>query len=116
MSYPKSVASWFTTSGFADPAAGTFGNTPFNYLRGPGRQNWNLALFKSFLFSESRGSKLEFRAEFFNAFNHTEWNNIAGGGGSAGGDGNNTLGNPGFLQVGSTHLPRILQLSLKVLF
>ena len=34
----------------------------------------------------------EFRAEAFNVFNHTEWGNIAGDSGSAGGDGNNTLG------------------------
>ncbi|HEY1679311.1 MAG TPA: hypothetical protein VGG04_16460, partial [Candidatus Sulfotelmatobacter sp.] len=105
VSYPKSVASWFSTSGFADPAAGAFGSTPFNYLRGPGRQNWNLALFKSFLFSESRGSRLEFRAEFFNAFNHTEWNNISN---------TKTAGN--FGAITSTHDPREIQLGLKAYF
>ncbi|MGH9496460.1 MAG: carboxypeptidase regulatory-like domain-containing protein [Candidatus Sulfotelmatobacter sp.] len=105
VSYPHSVASWFTTSGFADPAAGTFGSTPFNYLRGPGRQNWNLALFKSFLFSESRGSRMEFRAEFFNAFNHTEWNNIS-----------NTFTAGNFGAITSTHDPREIQLGLKLYF
>ncbi len=80
ISYPKSVSSgvvqWFSTSGFASPTPGSFGNLPADFLRGPSRQNWNLSVFKSFLFSESRGSRLEFRAEFFNAFNHTEFNNV----------------------------------------
>ena len=105
VSYPHSVASWFTTAGFGDPAAGTFGSTPFNYLRGPGRQNWNLALFKSFLFSESRGSRMEFRAEFFNAFNHTEWNGIS-----------NTFTAGNFGAITSTHDPREIQLGLKLYF
>jgi hypothetical protein len=41
---------------------------------------------------------------------------MAAGGGAAGGDGNNVLGNPGFLQVSSAHNPRILQLGAKFLF
>ncbi len=105
VSYPHSVASWFTTSGFGDPAAGTFGSTPFNYLRGPGRQNWNLSVFKSFLFSESRGSRLEFRAEFFNAFNHTEFNSIS-----------TTFTNGDFGAITSAHDPREIQLGLKLYF
>jgi len=105
VSYPHTVNSWFTTTGFAAPAPGAFGNTPFNYLRGPGRQNWNLALFKSFVFSESRGSRLEFRAEFFNAFNHTEWNNIS-----------NTFTASNFGAITTAHDPREIQLGLKLYF
>ena len=105
VSYPHSVASWFTTGQFAAPAAGVFGSTPFNYLRGPGRQNWNLALFKSFLFSETRGSRLEFRAEFFNAFNHTEWNSIS-----------NSFSSSNFGAITSAHDPREIQLGLKAYF
>jgi Carboxypeptidase regulatory-like domain/TonB dependent receptor/TonB-dependent Receptor Plug Domain len=103
--YPKTVASWFGSSAFSPTAAGTWGNLPFNSVRGPGRQNWNLSLFKSFLFSESRGSKLEFRAEFFNAFNHTEFNNVS-----------NTFTNGDFGAVTSTHDPREIQLGLKLYF
>jgi hypothetical protein len=105
VSYPHSVSSWFTTTGFSNPAAGSFGSTPFNFLRGPGRQNWNLSLFKSFLFSESRGSRLEFRAEFFNAFNHTEWNNISTG-----------FSSSNFGAITSAHDPREIQLGLKAYF
>jgi hypothetical protein len=100
------VAQWFDpSSGFATPAAGAFGNVPRNSLIGPSRQNWNLAMFKSFLFSESRGSRLEFRAEFFNAFNHTEFSGV-----------NTTFLGGGFGQVNSAHDPREIQLGLKLYF
>ena len=97
--------SWFTKSAFAVPAPGTFGSLPRNYLRGPGRDNWNLSLFKSFVFSEDRGSKLEFRAEFFNAFNHTEFNNVS-----------TTFSSGNFGAVTSAHDPREIQLGLKLYF
>ncbi|HME36953.1 MAG TPA: TonB-dependent receptor [Candidatus Sulfotelmatobacter sp.] len=103
--YPKTVASWFGTSAFSPTVAGTWGNESFNGLRGPGRENWNLSLFKSFLFSESRGSKLEFRAEFFNAFNHTEFNNIS-----------TTYSSGNFGAITSAHDPREIQLGLKLYF
>ena len=46
-----------------------------------GNDNWNLALFKNFLLSESRGSNLQFRAEFFNVWNHTQFlGDVANGG------------------------------------
>jgi len=105
VSYPKTAASWFNGSVFSPTAAGQWGNTPFDFLRGPGRQNWNLALFKSFLFSESRGSRLEFRAEFFNAFNHTEFNNV-----------DSQLSDGNFGAVTSAHDPREIQLGLKLYF
>jgi 3D (Asp-Asp-Asp) domain-containing protein len=49
-------------------------------LEGPGRHNWNLSLFKNFVLSEKRGSKLELRAESFNIFNHTQFqgSNVGG--------------------------------------
>ncbi len=103
--YPKTVKSWFDKSAFSPTAAGTFGNLGFNSIRGPGRQNWNLSLFKAFVFSETRGSKLEFRAEFFNAFNHTEFNNVS-----------NTFTNGDFGAVTSAHDPREIQLGLKLYF
>ena len=105
VSYPKTVANWFSGSPFAPTAAGTWGNEPFNDLRGPARQNWNLALFKTFLFSESRGSRMEFRAEFFNAFNHTEFNSIS-----------TTFSSGNFGAITSAHDPREIQLGLKLYF
>ncbi|HKV81826.1 MAG TPA: hypothetical protein VJP02_27005, partial [Candidatus Sulfotelmatobacter sp.] len=105
VSYPKTAKSWFSSSAFSPTVAGTWGNLPFNSIRGPGRQNWNLALFKSFLFSESRGSRLEFRAELFNTFNHTEFNDVS-----------RTFTNSDFGAVTSAHDPREIQLGLKLYF
>ena len=51
--------------GTAAPAPGTWGNLGFNAIRGPGRDNWNISLFKSFIISEPRGSRVEFRADGF---------------------------------------------------
>jgi hypothetical protein len=63
---PHTVGEWFDTSVFSTPAANTFGNAPRNSVRGPGRDNWSLSLFKNFAISQERGSNLQFRAEFFN--------------------------------------------------
>ena len=46
----------------------TFGNSGRNNVRGPGFQNWDLSIFKMFPVSEHK--RFEFRAEFFNIWNH----------------------------------------------
>ncbi len=42
-----------------------------NTIRSIGLNNWNLSVFKNFKFDESR--ELQFRAEFYNAFNHRQY-------------------------------------------
>jgi hypothetical protein len=105
---------FYNPNAFAAPRGLTFGDVGRNILRNPRRTNFDMALFKHFRITEAVG--FEFRAEAFNVFNHAEWGNMYGGGGSAPGDTNNVFGNPGFLQVTSTHLPRILQLGAKLIF
>ncbi len=105
VSYPHTVAEWFSTSAFVNPAIGAFGDSGHNSLRGPGRDNWNLSLFKSFLLSESRGSRFELRVETFNTWNHTELNQVS-----------NQLGSSNFGQVTSAFDPRIFQLGGKLYF
>jgi hypothetical protein len=105
VSYPHSVAEWFDTSAFVDPAVGSFGDAGHNSLRGPGRDNWNISLFKSFAISEARGSRLELRVESFNTWNHTEFNQVSNG-----------LGASNFGQVTSAFDPRIFQIGLKLYF
>jgi hypothetical protein len=90
---------------FSPPAIGSFGNLGHNALRGPGRNNWNLSLFKSFVFSETRGSRLELRLETFNTWNHTQFNNVS-----------RNLGSSNFGQFTSAFDPRILQLGGKIYF
>lgn len=61
---------WFNTSVFSRiDVNGNYGNMPRNILRGPGLNNWDLGVTKRFPISEHAGV-VEFRAEFFNAFNH----------------------------------------------
>ncbi|HTT17922.1 MAG TPA: TonB-dependent receptor [Candidatus Sulfotelmatobacter sp.] len=67
---PHTKAQWVSPAGFSAPALGAWGNLPYDYLRGPGLQIWNLSLFKNFVFSEARGSQFELRLETFNSFNH----------------------------------------------
>ena len=99
---------------FALPRGLTFGDAGRNILNNPNRLNFDWALFKHFKIREQMG--FEFRAEAFNVFNHTEWGNIAGDSGSAGGEGNNTIGTDSFLRASSVHNARIMQLGLKFSF
>ncbi len=60
---------WLNTAEFAQPAAYTYGNEGRNDLTGPAYKNLDFNAAKQFpLFREAN---LEFRAELFNAFNHT---------------------------------------------
>lgn len=63
----------FDINAFRMPTPGVPGNAGRNIIRGPGINNWDLAIFKNFQFTES--IQLQFRAEAFNAFNHTQLNN-----------------------------------------
>jgi hypothetical protein len=124
----------FNPSAFAAPTGLTFGTSTRNILTNPRRTNFDMALLKHFAITESK--YLEFRAEAFNVFNHTEWGYIGGDSGSAasasvGNNGANEIGcygagnNAGdptctsgatFLHPVSAHNARILQLALKFIF
>jgi hypothetical protein len=60
---------------FAVPALGTFGNCAPRAFHGPGIQNVDFSLFKDFVITER--VRVEFRSEFFNLFNHANFNNPA---------------------------------------
>lgn len=121
LSYPKTKVAgstgqvtgiqWLNPSVFSNPAPGTWGNFGFDGARGPGRDNWNLALFKNFVISEARGSSFQFRAESFNTWNHTQF----GGAGQNGGFSNN-FGASNFGQMTSAFDPRVFQLGAKLIF
>jgi hypothetical protein len=65
------VERWFNTEAFALPAAFTYGNAPrtMSSLRSPGINNWDMAIQKWWNWQEKL--RMQFRAEMFNAFNHT---------------------------------------------
>lgn len=71
---PHITNSWVNNTCFALPAQGTYGNAGRNILRGPGYFDTNLSLLKDFRITESR--YLQFRAEFFNTFNHPNFTGI----------------------------------------
>jgi len=60
-------------SAFQLPAQYTYGNTPRNFLRGPGLVNMDFSLFKNFAVTER--FKVQFRWENFNTFNHPNFGN-----------------------------------------
>ena len=108
---PHTVNQWFDTSIYTAPAAGTWGNTPRNFDSGPRpRQLESLAL-QEFLFNQERGSNLQFRAEFFNVWNHTQFI-----GNSALNGISRNLGASDFGKVTGAYDPRTIQLALKLSF
>ena len=64
----RSINNWFDTSCFPLPTGYAFGNSGKNVLLGPGGVTSDTALRKMFAITEHQA--LEFRAEFFNVFNH----------------------------------------------
>jgi hypothetical protein len=65
----KTVAEWVNPAAFANPA-GKFGTAPRNLLRGPGTWQVDLGAGKKFPMWEHW--QLQFRAEFYNVFNHPQ--------------------------------------------
>jgi hypothetical protein len=94
---------WFGIGPFSQPAAGYYGNVGNGTLRGPGLVNFNMAAYKTFGLFE--GVNLQFRAEFFNVFNHTNPN-----------DPSASLGNGNFGMITSYKDPRVGELAMKFNF
>ena len=109
---------WFNTAAFVMPNLpnGTTvdpGNASVYPIRGPGQNNWDITFVKRFpLKSESRS--LQFRAELYNAFNHTQFqavDNSAVFDATTGAEVNGEFG-----QVVATRQPRVIQLSVRLDF
>jgi len=82
---------------------GQLGTANRQFFHGPGLNQWNIAILKNLLLTESK--TLQFRVEFFNAFNHAQFTNPTG----------NIL-NGAFGIVTSARDPRIGQLGIKFNF
>ena len=108
---------WLNTSMFAMPALGTYGNSGKGNWRGPSLWDADSGLIKNFVpMTSHENFSFQFRAEFFNLFNHPQWS-----------DPNVTLANTSFGTVTSTvgtaagdvaqtADSRIIQLALKMFF
>jgi hypothetical protein len=97
---------WFKTSCFSAPATGVFGDTArtIGGLYGPSQLNFDTSLFKVFTVTER--FKLQFRSEFFNIFNHTQFAIP-----------NTAFGNGNFGKITATiNSSRQVQFALKLVF
>jgi hypothetical protein len=110
------VAYWFNPNAFAPPADGTFGNSGRAPFRQPARHQWDFTLSKNFYPTSTL--RFQFRADFINAFNNTQWLATPLADGI---DNTCTIStvtcnpvNDRFGQLLSTRNPREIQLGLKV--
>jgi hypothetical protein len=110
----------FNPGAFTAPRGLTFGDSGRNFLRNPNRTNFDMSLFKHFAIKENVA--VEFRAEAYNVFNHTQLGYINGDGGSGASNsatlnsGTSSTDSSNFLQILAAHNPRILQLGAKFIF
>lgn len=110
-----STQQWFNAAAYVNPTTvvngvsnatlyyGYYGNAQNGTIRGPGQEIWNLSLFKDFHIWES--NVVEFRAEAFNLFNHTNPQNP-----------NVTIANANMNKITGAYDPRIMELALRYKF
>ena len=102
----------FDTSVFQRTPLRGFGNAGIGLLRGPGVNNWDINISKRIpLYSETRF--IQFRTELFNAWNHTQFSGLYT---SARFDATGKQVDANFGAYSAARTPRIIQLSLKVVF
>ncbi|HXW91663.1 MAG TPA: carboxypeptidase regulatory-like domain-containing protein [Terriglobales bacterium] len=127
---PQSVGPQLLNSAaFVAPRGLTFGDAGRNFLNNPSRLNFDIAMLKHFKITE--GSTLEFRAEVFNIFNHTQFriydpnlgnqanNTISCYGDQSAGysaGASNCLAGSSFLHPVDAHRARTMQFGLKYAF
>ena len=109
---PCIPGTFFNTCAYADPNPGSFGNVGRNTIQGPGNRVWDFSLFKFFKLTER--SNLEFRAEFFNVLNHTNF--LFAKPGPQNGNPATVLGDPHFGLLTASRDPRQIQLAMKFSF
>jgi hypothetical protein len=95
---------WFDAGCFPVPPVGYFGNSGGTVVYGPGLNNWDLAVTKPVRLAE--WISLVFRAEFFNSWNHAQFQQPDGNAG----DGAN------FGRISAARTPRLIQFATKVVW
>ena len=112
---PCVPGTYFNTCAFGIGTPGTFGNVGRNTIQGPGYEIWDFSIFKSFAIKERQ--QLQFRADFFNLFNH--FNPLFARSGPQNAN-NATVFNPSnpglFGVITAARSPRQIQLAIKYSF
>jgi hypothetical protein len=101
------LTEWFNTSCFTPAPVGELGNAPRAPVNGPDFVNTDFSAIKNFPLSYRERMNLQFRAEFFNLFNHAQFGLPTAdiNAGSQFGVINSTVNNP-----------RVIQFALKLAF
>jgi hypothetical protein len=105
-SLPAKGRPLYNCTAYRQPQGLAFGNSGRNSLSQPYRTNIDMAVYK--LFHPTERVDVQFRAEAFNVFNHTQWWGV-----------NNFEAPPGtttFFYPNYAHKPRILQFALRITF
>ena len=100
---PRTNQPYFNVALFSPEALGTIGNANRRFFHGPGLENFDMAMLKNISLGESRSIQL--RAEFFNVFNHAQFQNPTG-----------NINSSSFGIVTGARDPRIGQLAVKFTF
>ena len=106
---PKTPGVWLNPNAFQritqDPTSPVqqFGTAGRNIAQGPGYTDWDFSLFKNIRVGESKD--IQFRAEFFNILNHTNFHNP-----------DNDMNSQTFNQILEAQPPRLIQFALKFTF
>jgi hypothetical protein len=103
---PASLNAYFNAAAFAAPSASApFGNLGRNVFRGPSFWQWDLGVNKNFRLPFRETTALQFRSEFFNVLNHTNF-----------GLPDQNINDTAFGTIRSTFPARQIQFALKLLF
>jgi hypothetical protein len=108
---------YLNPAAFALPAAGSFGNLGRGAIRGPGIKNVDFSLAKNWKIRERYG--VQFRSEFFNVFNHANFNGLDTGLSFQNTRTDPNFGKPqnsNFGRLGSNVGPRVIQFGFKFSF
>lgn len=103
--FNRGRAEWFNTAAFRTNAIGTFGTSGRNILRAPGTVNFDSSLFKNISIWPKENQYLQFRAEFFNTFNHPTFSAPTA-----------SVSSTSFGRILGAGSPRIIQLALRYSF
>ncbi len=99
----QTLAEWFNTAAFSEAPANTLGSASRFPLHGPGLENWDMALQRNFMIRENM--KLQFRGQFFNAWNHANFSNP-----------NGNVTSPSFGAITGSAAGRVTQVVLRLFF
>lgn len=100
------IDQYWNKAAFALPTASApYGNLGRNAMRGPDFWQWDLGVNKSFKIPAREGMALQFRSEFFNVLNHTNF-----------GTPDCNISSASFATIRSTAAPRQIQFALKFMF